>query len=90
MSQNRQIEIFSAGCSICNETIELVRNLACKSCEISILDMHQDSVSKRAKELGIKSIPAVVVDGKLAECCAGRGPSENALREAGVGQPLSK
>lgn len=89
MSNKRHIEIFSAGCPACEDTIQLVQNLACQSCKVSILDMHQDDVAKRAKDLGIQSVPAVVIDGKLADCCAGRGPSEDALRAAGVGQPLS-
>jgi hypothetical protein len=36
--------------------------------------------------LGIRSVPAVVINGKLADCCAGRGPEEAVLRAAGVGQ----
>lgn len=31
---------------------------------------------------------AVVVDGKLAECCVGRGPEEAMLRQAGLGRPI--
>jgi hypothetical protein len=27
-------------------------------------------------------VPAVVIDGKLAGCCAGRGPDEQVLRSA--------
>jgi hypothetical protein len=27
-------------------------------------------------------VPAVVIDGKLAACCAGRGPDEHVLRSA--------
>jgi glutaredoxin 3 len=45
-------------------------------------------VAKRAKALGIRSLPAVVVDGKLAACCVGRGVDEAALKAAGVGQPI--
>lgn len=39
--------------------------------------------------LAIKSVPAVVVNGELADCCAGRGVKEDALRTAGIGQPCS-
>lgn len=83
----RKIEIFSAGCAVCEETINLVNRIACPSCEITVLDMKQSAVSKRAAELGIRSVPAVVIDGKLAGCCAGRGPDEATLKAAGVGQP---
>jgi hypothetical protein len=45
----------------------------------SVLDMHDPQVSDRAKGLGIRSVPAVVIDGKLADCCTGRGQDEAAL-----------
>jgi hypothetical protein len=86
MTTKRKVEVFSAGCPACVETIELVNRVACPSCEVSILDMNQPAVAQRAKELGIRSVPAVVMDDKLADCCAGRGPEEAALRAAGLGQ----
>jgi hypothetical protein len=67
----------------------MVKRIACQDCEVQVLDMKDDAVAKRAKTLGIRSVPAVVVDGKLADCCAGRGPDEKTLRAAGIGQPLS-
>ena len=88
MSEKRQIEIFSAGCPVCRDTIDLVNRLACASCEISVLDMNDKQVANRAAQLGIKSVPAVAVNGTLADCCAGRGVDENTLRSAGIGQPL--
>ena len=51
--------------------------------------MKDSEAAARAKELGIRSIPAVAIDGKLADCCAGRGPDEAALRAAGLGQPVA-
>jgi hypothetical protein len=54
----------------------------------SVLDMHDPQVAGRAKGLGIRSVPAVVIDGKLADCCTVRGPHEATLRAAGLGQPI--
>lgn len=88
MSNKRKIEIFSAGCPTCAETVELVNRVACPSCEVNILDMKDSNVASRAKSLGIRSVPAVVIDGKLADCCAGRGPDEATLRAAGLGKPI--
>ena len=89
MNATRTVEIFSAGCPACEETVELVSRVACPSCEVTVLDMKHPDVASRAKRLGIRSVPAVVIDGRLAECCAGRGPDEQMLRAAGLGQPLS-
>ena len=85
MTQKRKIEVFSAGCGLCEETIELVNQMACSNCEVSILDMKEVKVIARAKDLGVRTLPAVAVDGVLAACCAGRGPEESALRAAGIG-----
>ncbi len=87
MATKRKVEVFSAGCPACEETVQLVNRIACPSCEVSVLDMKESTVAKRAKSLGLRSVPAVVIDGKPAGCCAGRGPEEAALRAAGIGQP---
>lgn len=89
MAAKRTIQIFAAGCSACEATVERVRELARPCCEIIVLDMHRNDVAQRAAALGIRSVPAVAIDGKLAACCAGRGPDEGVLRAAGVGQPLT-
>jgi glutaredoxin 3 len=82
MPQRKKIEIFTAGCSTCNETVELVKRIAGTAHDIEILDMHQPHIAARAKHHGVRSLPSVVVDGKLAGCCAERGPEEAVLREA--------
>jgi len=86
MNAKRKVEIFTAGCPVCDEAVELVRRIACPSCEVEVLDMHEPAVAERAKALGAETVPAVAVDGKLADCCAGRGVNEAALRAAGVGR----
>ena len=88
MSTTRRIEIFSAGCQICEDIIALVKRLACPSCEVTVLNMKDKDTASRAKKLGIRTIPAVLIDGQLAECCADRGPTESALKAAGIGIPL--
>lgn len=81
----RKIEIFSANCPVCAEAVSQVKDLACPDCDIIVLDTHDSATAKRAKHLGIRSLPAVVIDGKLAECCT-RGINADTLRQAGVGQ----
>ena len=88
MATTRKIEVFSAGCSLCDDTVAMINRIACPSCEIRILDIHQPEVSKKAAQYGISRVPAVVIDGILADCCAGGGPKEQQLRAAGVGMPL--
>lgn len=86
MTIQRKVEVFSAGCDACEEAIDMVRSIACPSCDVTVLDMRDIEVVKRAKSLGVRSVPAVVIDGQLAGCCAGRGPDEASLRLAGLGR----
>jgi glutaredoxin len=88
MRNKRKVEVFSAGCPLCNEAVTLVRDMACSSCEVEILDMKDTNVAARARALGVRSVPAVVVDGKLASCCTDAGPTRDELEAAGIGQPL--
>jgi hypothetical protein len=88
MSAKRRIEIFSAGCAACDETAALVKRLACPSCDVAVLDMHDPAVVARAKSYGVTRVPAVAVDGQLAACCMGSVPDETSLRAAGIGTPL--
>jgi len=87
MAAKRKIEVFGAGCPTCHEAIELIRRAACPSCEVIVHDMRKVAVAERAKGLGIRSVPAVVIEGKLAGCCAGRGVDVAVLRAAGLGRP---
>ena len=88
MATKRKIEVFSAGCAVCTEVIEVVQRAACPSCEVTVHDMKDIDVARRAKSLGIHSVPSVVIDGKLADCCAWRGVDEQVLRAAGLGKAL--
>src|SRR6266851_2080973 len=65
MATKRKIEVFSAGCPACEEAIALVNRIACPSCEVEVLDMHDRTVAKRAKRYGVKHVPAVVVKGQF-------------------------
>jgi glutaredoxin 3 len=88
MVRNRKVEIFSAGCVICEEAIQLVKNMACPTCDIEVLDMQDPTIANKAKKIGIHKIPTVVIDGKIADCCAGSALNEMSLKRAGIGQPL--
>jgi len=85
----RKIEIFSAGCPICHDAIKQVSDAACPSCDVEVLDMTTNKAQARAKELGVQSVPAVAIDGRLADCCSNRGVDLAVLRAAGLGQSLA-
>ena len=86
MTAKRKIEVLTAGCALCEDTVALVNRVACSSCDVEVLSMKDPDVAAKARSLGIARVPAVVIDGKLADCCAGNGPDEQTLRAAGLGQ----
>jgi glutaredoxin 3 len=83
----RKIEVFTAGCPLCDETVAMVNRVACSSCDVEVLSMSDPGVAAKARTYGVVRVPAVVINGRLADCCAGGAPNEETLRAAGLGQP---
>jgi len=87
MSRRRKVEVFTGGCPLCDETIKLVRELACPSCDVKIYNQNEEGMDK-AREYGINSVPTVVVDGKILDCCVRGKITLNDLKATGIGTPL--
>jgi glutaredoxin len=73
-----KVEVFSAGCALCQEVIDVVRREAGSS-QVIVHNMMDARGLARAEELGIRSVPAVVIDGRLASN-AGGGVDIQALK----------
>lgn len=84
----RHVEVFTAGCPVCDPAVQLVNELACPDCEVTIHDLHEADAAAKASVYGVKTVPTVVVDGRIASCCDTHGPNRDELETAGVGQPL--
>ncbi|OJW31495.1 MAG: glutaredoxin [Sphingobacteriales bacterium 46-32] len=93
MENKRVIEVFTAGCSVCQPAVEMVKKLACSSCEVIVYDLSKLCDTKecieKAKQYGIKSLPAVAVNGILLKCCQNKGISEIELVNAGIGKTIA-
>ena len=81
MLNKRKVEVFSAGCALCHEVIDVVRQQVGSSSEFIVRDMLDARSLARAERFGIRSVPAVVIDGKLASCCKGRGVDLRVLKD---------
>ena len=85
MSKNK-IEVFVAGCQVCESTIEKIREIACSSCDVTIYDINngcESNVCKdKAAEYKVTKVPAIAINGKLLECCSGSLFSEESFRNA--------
>lgn len=85
----RKVEVFTSGCPVCEPVVELVKKTACPSCDVVIYDLNAGCATNEcrtnARKYGITRVPAVVVNGKLLDCCKPAQLSEKELRAAGVG-----
>ncbi|ODS31745.1 MAG: hypothetical protein SCARUB_03142 [Candidatus Scalindua rubra] len=88
MSRKRKIEIFTSGCYLCDEAVKLVESIACDSCEVSVYNLNNEGQDK-AMTYGIGSVPTVVVDGKIADCCRQGKVSKSDIMAAGIGRTIS-
>lgn len=83
----RNVEVFSAGCPCCVEAVQAVQAAACSGCNVQVRDMNDPAVAAAAKAYGIKRVPAVVIDGTLADCCASGAVDIPTLQAMGLGSP---
>ncbi|MDE3183902.1 MAG: thioredoxin family protein [Bacteroidota bacterium] len=88
----RKIEVFTAGCPVCEPVVAMVKSIACADCEVTVYNLSDKNntpiAGDKVKAYGIKVLPAVVVNGKLLSCCENAGVSETELRNAGIGQRI--
>lgn len=83
----RKVEVFTAECPVCDPVVELVRRLACDSCEVTVYNVRDDpKAAERATAAGVRRVPMVLVDGEPAACCQGGPVTEAGLRAAGLGE----
>ncbi len=85
----KQIEIFTAGCLVCEPVVQLVKDTACNNCEITIHNLSDQCESKicvsKMEQYQIKRMPAIVVDGVLLGCCKNIEITKEDLQNASIG-----
>ena len=90
--EKRKIEIFTAGCPVCEPVVAMVQELACDNCEVHVHDLNTSCETgvcrEEAQRYGITRVPTVVVNGKSCSCCETQAVNRDDLRAAGIGQPL--
>ena len=84
----RKVEVFTAGCPVCTDLVDLVKATACPNCEVTIYNLNQGQGVEEAKRYGVTAVPAMVVEGKLLDCCKRAHVTKHDLEAAGIGKPL--
>jgi hypothetical protein len=84
----RTVEVFTAGCPLCSPVVDLVKSVACDQCDVLTHDLTEagNPALRRARLLGVHTLPAVAVNGALLDCCKGEIISRETLERAGIGQ----
>ena len=86
----RLVEVFTSGCYVCEGVVKQVKDLACSNCEVIVYDLNKkcdtNECETKAKAYGVKSVPAVAINGKLVDCCSNNGINIDTLKAAGLGQ----
>ncbi|MDM7919267.1 MAG: hypothetical protein QUS12_08895 [Methanosarcina sp.] len=54
---------------------------------MTVYNLNESGMNK-AKEYGISSVPTVVVDGRILDCCKRGKPTVEDLKAASIGTPL--
>lgn len=79
--KTNKVEIFTAGCPLCDETVKTVKKIV-KQNEIVVYNLKEKYDSDQLKKYGINTIPAVVVNGKLLNCCKSNKLDVNLLKSS--------
>jgi hypothetical protein len=66
MGGKRKIEVFTAGCSLCDDTLRLVKE-AVSTCGCEVIERRCPSqqMCDEGKEYGVRAMPTVAVDGAI-------------------------
>lgn len=87
-NRKRTIEVFTAGCPVCEPVVQLVKDIACSECEVTIYNLSDPCESKicldRVGEYRITTLPAVALNGVLISSEVGILRSH--LGNAGIGK----
>lgn len=83
----RKVEVFTAGCPVCTDLVDLVKATACPDFEVTIYNLNQGQGVHEAKRYGVTAVPAVVVEGKVLDCCKRAHVSKHDLEAADIGKP---
>ncbi len=64
-----------------------MKQISCASCDVTVYNLKESGMDK-AKEYGVTSVPTLVVNGKILDCCKRGKPTADDLKAAGIGTAL--
>jgi protein-disulfide isomerase len=64
--------------------VGLVKELCGEDCDVTVYNLNEGGIDL-ARGYGVNSVPTVVVDGKILDCCRRGTPTADDLKAAGIG-----
>jgi Thioredoxin domain len=58
-----KIEVFSAGCPLCNGVVDEIEAGRCAGCQLIVYDLSENS--ELARTFGVRVVPTVIIDGEV-------------------------
>ena len=91
--KKRKIEVFTAGCPVCNPVVEMVKSIANKEYnDVTVYDLIKQHDTNecviKVEEYGITRLPAIAIDGKLLECCKNNAIIREDLISSGLAEKI--
>lgn len=90
ITEKRRVDVFTAGCPLCQDAVRLVTSLACPGCEVQVYDLREGCATNECREkaarYGVTAVPAVAVNGILLDCCRREPITADRLIAAGISQ----
>ena len=78
-----KIEVFTADCPLCGETLKSIKETMCSECTVTEYNIREQCESKicleKMKEYGITAVPTIVIDER--EIIEGK-PSSQRIKKA--------
>jgi len=77
----QKIEVFTGNCSLCDDTVKLVKELTGNNCTVEVYNIRKEA--NRFQQYAVKAVPSIAINGKLV--LTGK-PSRTQLEALGLMQ----
>jgi hypothetical protein len=57
--------VFSGGCELCKETVDIVEVGKCKDCKMEVVDVKAPENADLIRHFRISAVPSIVIDGRI-------------------------
>lgn len=64
MKMAMDIEVFSAGCRLCEDTVRMVKRVMGPECTLRIYDLTKGEGLEESRKYGVRAVPTIVGNGR--------------------------